>query len=96
MAYAPGPDPVSVARIKVNFDRLVWHTTAIIETTTKLATSGDRQHSSSARAIENDDELPPGFVSVYVVKMLRACRKPVDAVRLGITPEQTAHDAQRY
>lgn len=41
MADAPGPDAISIARLKINFDRLEWLATAIRETNTRLATFGD-------------------------------------------------------
>jgi hypothetical protein len=64
MAHAPRPDAISIARLKVNFDRLEGHATAIRETNTRLATSGDRKHSSAVGTIEKDDELPPRVFSV--------------------------------
>jgi hypothetical protein len=96
VAYAPGPDAVSIARLEVNFDWLEGSATAISETDTRLATLGDRQHSSAVGTIEDDDELPPGFFSVNVVKMSRASRKPVDAMRLRLTLKETMHDEEGF
>jgi hypothetical protein len=91
MTDAPGPEAIGVSRLELNFERLDWRATTIRKTNTRLATSGDRKHSPAASALENDDELPPGAISVYVVKMSRAFRKPVNAMRLGNTPQQTTN-----
>jgi hypothetical protein len=96
MAHAPRPDAISIARLEVNFDGLGWVAATIRETNTGLATLGDRKYSSAGSSIKDDDELPPEFASVYVVKMSRAFREPVDTVRLGITPEQATHEAQGH
>jgi hypothetical protein len=96
VAHAPGPDAISIARLEVNFDRLEGDAPAISETNTRLATLGDRQHSSAASAIEDDDELPPSFFSVNVVKMPCAPRKPVDAMRLRNTPDHIMHDVNGF
>jgi hypothetical protein len=96
VAYAPGPDAISITGPEVNFDWLEGNATTIGETQTRLATRGNRQHSSAAGTFEDDDELPPGFFSIYMVKMPCVLRQPVDAMRLRNTPEQTLDDVEGF